>query len=275
MPYVLNPTSRWRFSRDASIWASRAVIVLVVAAALASYFWQPVSALAWVADVVGRAYLHFIAGAMAHEGTHGALGRSKRANMWWGRLALLPTTVPFVSFRKTHIAHHKHTNEPELDPDVFLNTPNVWELPFRAVLMPHHWVRWLVRHGRFTRRDLADYVGTYAAYFSVYALIAAQVGVGRFVAGILGAAVLHSFILWFPFAILTHQGYSTGAAEERSHDYRGGVAYLLTFGLALHRVHHLKPNLGWLEMATYIQPVKWREALSFRRDIRRPAHETV
>src|SRR5688500_13052789 len=96
-----------RCSRTTSVWTSRAVIVAVVAGALGSYFWQPVGGVAWTVDLLVRTYLHFVAGAMAHEGVHGHLGRSRTANLWWGRLALLPTTVTYVSFRQTHLAHHR------------------------------------------------------------------------------------------------------------------------------------------------------------------------
>jgi fatty acid desaturase len=112
-----------------------------------------------------------------------------------------------------------------------------------------------------------EYALTYAGYFVVYGIIISQVGLSRFLLGLLPAAILHSFLLWYPFAIKTHEGYSQGLAEARSHNYRGRLAYFFSFGLSLHRAHHFWPNLGWLQMLTLVEPCSWKEALSFRRDI--------
>src|ERR1051326_1597932 len=53
--------------------------------------------------IVLRVYLHFVGGSMAHESVYGHLGNSRLLNSWWGRFTLIPTTVPFVIFRKTHL----------------------------------------------------------------------------------------------------------------------------------------------------------------------------
>lgn len=256
-------------TREQSIWASRAVIVVVVGASLGSLaLWQPTTWWQWALDITARAYLNFVAGAMAHEGTHGHLGHSRASNTWWGRLALLPTTVPYVTFRATHIAHHRYTNVEGQDPDAYLKMPSLWHLPFRAVAMPHHWLRWLHRTGHMTRELWLEYVYTYAGYFAVYGALMAWVGPTRFLLGLIPAAVLHSYLLWYPFAMKTHEGYSTGDAMTRSHNYRGALAFWLSCGLSLHRAHHLWPSLGWLQMRELIEPCSWREALTFRRDVR-------
>jgi fatty acid desaturase len=143
----------------------------------------------------------------------------------------------------------------------------MWQFPFRAVAMPHHWLHWLWRTGQLTRGLVVEYLLTYAGYFAIYAGIIAIVGVERFLLGLLPAAVLHSFLLWYPFAIKTHEGYSVGEAVERSHNYRGRLAFFFSFGLSLHRAHHLWPQLGWLQMLPLVEPCTWKEALTFRRDI--------
>ncbi len=255
-------------SRAQSILVSRLIIVAVVAGSLGTLFIQPHGILEWTLDILLRGYLLFIAGGMAHEGTHGHLGQSKTHNLWWGRLALLPTTVPYNIFRKTHLYHHQYTNDPELDPDAFLNPTERWQRPFRALMMPHHWLLWLRRHGKWHRADWIDYAVTYAVYLSVYAAIASQVGTARFIAGLIPATIVHGYLLWYPFAIKTHEGYSLGSVEARSHNYYGQLAYWFSCGLALHRVHHQKQQLGWLQMRPFIERGTLLQALTFRRDIR-------
>ncbi|MGH9907031.1 MAG: hypothetical protein ACRD8U_15790, partial [Pyrinomonadaceae bacterium] len=68
-------------------------------------FLEPSNVFFYTIDVVFRTYLIFVGTVMAHEGVHGHLGRTKAANFWWGRLALLPSMVPFTNFRKTHHLH--------------------------------------------------------------------------------------------------------------------------------------------------------------------------
>jgi beta-carotene hydroxylase len=254
-------------SRSTSMWASRGVILAVAVGSLGTLMFVPTTALGWVVDILLRTYLNFVGGAMAHEGTHGHLGRSRSVNNFWGRLALLPTTVPYVTFRATHIAHHRFTNVPGKDPDEYLNTPSAWLFPFRAVAMPHHWMMWLWRTGQFRRELFVEYVLTYVGYFAVYAVIIGQVGWTRFALGLVPAAILHSLLLWYPFARQTHAGYSQGHPAARSHNYRGKLAYWFSFGLSLHRAHHYWPNLGWLQMHSLVDPCDWTDALTFRRDV--------
>ena len=69
-----------------------------------------------IGDVLLRTYLVSLGTVMAHEGVHGHLGRTRAANFWWGRIALLPSMVPFTNFRRTHQLHHAYTNLPDQDP---------------------------------------------------------------------------------------------------------------------------------------------------------------
>ncbi|MCI0445213.1 fatty acid desaturase [bacterium] len=253
--------------RNRSILISRITICAAVGGAIATYFWRPAGAFLIALDLLVRTYLHFVAGAMAHEGVHGHLGNSKSSNRWWSRLALISTTVPEVTFRKTHIQHHAETNVPDKDPDEFLNTAHAWQIPLRAIAMPHHWLVWLYKKGRLTRTDLIEFALTYLGLFAIYGTIAAFVGVQRVLFGLLPAAILHSLLLWYFFAIKTHEGYYVGMAAGRSHNYYGKLLYWLSFGLSMHRTHHIKPQLAWLQMASKVQSGTSLQRLRFERDI--------
>jgi ring-1,2-phenylacetyl-CoA epoxidase subunit PaaE len=231
----------------------------------------PETPLAYAIDIIFRSWVTFLGTVMAHEGTHGHLGRSKTANFWWGRLALIPTLVPFTNFCKTHHLHHLHTNIPDRDPDHFMNARRAWELPFRALAMPHQWFFWLRRRGRIRRSDVAELLLNYMGIFAVYAVVALVVGVPRVLAGVLPALAIVSILLWYPFAFKTHEGFSTGSDEERSHNYYGAFMYWFSLGLSMHREHHLKPGLTWVELRPLVarSPERsWRRFLP-KRDIRR------
>src|SRR5689334_6320377 len=117
---------------------SRAVICFIVLCSIGTLFIPTPNAVLMIADILLRTYLVFAGTVMAHEGVHGHLGRTRAANHWWGRFALLPSMVPFTNFRRTHQLHHAYTNVPGQDPDHFMKSRSFPELFVRAIAMPHH-----------------------------------------------------------------------------------------------------------------------------------------
>ncbi len=250
---------------------SRCVICVVVAGSLGGLFFTPTNGWAYAADLLIRSYLAFIGTVMAHEGTHGLLGRTRKVNRWWGRLALIPTMVPFANFRRTHLLHHRHTNLEGQDPDHFIKprADREWELPLRALAMPHHWFFWLRDRKSVDTSHVFELILNYGGIALVYLPIWLSVGTFRLVSGMVPLLVLVSLVLWYPFAFKTHEGFSTGSAESRSHNYYGRFMYWFSFGLSMHRTHHMRPHLAWIEMLPIVErDPKRKVALRPRRDIR-------
>jgi fatty acid desaturase len=79
-----------------------------------------------------------------------------------------------------------------------------------------------------------------------------------------------SLLLWYPFAIKTHEGWSQGAPETRSHNYHGRFLYWFSFGLSAHRSHHLDQTLNWMDLRAHVSAAPGRRSLlpSPLRDIR-------
>ena len=254
---------------------SRLVVVAVLVLSLGTFFWTPQGPVQWTADIVFRVWMMFLGTVMAHECTHGLLGKTKRMNGVWGRLSLIPVTVPYVNFRKTHLMHHAHTNHPEKDPDYFVKANRWWEVPIRAVSVPHHWIVWLFRRGQVRRADVVEWAMTYVVIVGLYLAIGLQAGIARTAWGLFPALVLVSIFLWYPFASMTHEGYSLGEAEYRSHNYYGRVVYWATLGLSMHRIHHMKPYLAWMETRQFVEDdPKGFWVLTPRRDRRYEPHGT-
>src|SRR3989442_1719425 len=265
------------WARTQIYFLSRTVICAVVVVSLGTLF-LPVSSL-WqlVLDVLLRTYFIFIGTVMAHEGVHGHLGRTKAANFWWGRIALVPSMVRYTNFRRTHQLHHAYTNIPEADPDHFLKSRNLFEVSWRAIAMPHHWFFWLWKHGRIRRGDLVELALNYVGIFALHGVILMFIGPSRFFWGMFPTLILVSLLLWYPFAVQTHEGYSTGPAESRSHNYYGRFMYWFSLGLSMHREHHVQPKLSWIELKEYVEdaPAVSRKLLLLpRRDIRLPSPTT-
>jgi len=242
---------------------SRTIICLTGLLSIGSLLLPISNPLLILVDILCRTYLIFLGTVMAHESVHGHLGSSKAANFWWGRIALLPSMVPFTNFRKTHQLHHAHTNLPGQDPDHFMKSRNFLEFCLRALAMPHHWFFWLRQRGWIKRRDLIELTLNYLGIFLVFSLVLAFAGPARLLWGMVPPLILVSLLLWYPFAVQTHEGYSTGSAHARSHNYYGHFMYWFSMGLSMHRVHHLTPKLSWIELRPFVEPVprglsRWR-----------------
>jgi fatty acid desaturase len=250
---------------------SRAIICTVVIISIGTLFLRPTNLLLYIIDILLRTYLMFVGTVMAHEGVHGHLGRTRAANFRWGRLALLPTMVPFTNFRKTHHLHHAYTNIPGQDPDHFMKSRSRIEIVLRALAMPHQWFFWLWQRGRIRKQDLVELFLNYVVIAVVYGGILATMGASRLFWGMVPALVLVSVLLWYPFAVQTHEGFSIGAAGFRSHNYYGRFMFWFSFGLGMHRQHHLQPKVSWIELKEYVEaaPLEGGKRLRFpRRDIR-------
>lgn len=233
-------------------YVSRSIISLTVLLSLGTLFIPLTSLVLLPVDILLRTYLIFVGTVMAHESVHGHLGRTRSANFWWGRIALLPSMVPFTNFRKTHQLHHAHTNIPALDPDHFMKSRNFFELCLRALAMPHHWFFWLRKRRRLKRNDLVELLLNYLGIALLYTVVLVFVGPARLFWGMVPPLALVSILLWYPFAVQTHEGFSTGPAVERSHNYYGRFMYWFSLGLSMHRVHHLQPKLSWIELRPFV-----------------------
>jgi fatty acid desaturase len=55
---------------------------------------------------------------LAHECTHATPFAHPKINTWVGHAVSLPLILPFTWFRYFHLAHHKHTNDPDRDPEI-------------------------------------------------------------------------------------------------------------------------------------------------------------
>ncbi|HEV2833997.1 MAG TPA: fatty acid desaturase [Pyrinomonadaceae bacterium] len=247
---------------------NRSLISVICLLAVGSLFIPLANGFHFVVDVLLRTYLIFLGTVMAHESVHGHLGRTRRANFWWGRIALLPSMVPYTNFRRTHQLHHAFTNVPDKDPDHFMKSRNFLELCLRAIAMPHHWFFWLRKRGRLKRADLLELFLNYVAIAVLFAVVLAFVGPTRLLWGMAPPLVLVSLLLWYPFAVQTHEGFSTDALELRSHNYYGKFMYWFSLGLSMHREHHLQPKLSWIELRPYVQSAPSGSGWWPQRDIR-------
>lgn len=182
-----------------------------------------------------------------HDATHKAVGEAKLLNEAIGRLASLVFAVPFAAFRHLHLEHHRHTNDPERDPDFYSGAGPRWQLPLRWLTQDlHYYATYFGRLRRRPRREVAEVL-------AAVALLVALAG-GLSLAG-WGAEVL---LLWllparlaigllaFAFDYLPHVPHDVRASEDRYRATRILEERWLTplfLFQNYHLVHHLFPGV--------------------------------
>ena len=217
---------------------------------------------AWFAILV-QAAAAFMFFTVLHDGVHRSLMRGyPRANEAIANIAgaILSPLATAYTFRYVHFKHHRHTNEPEVDPDMWSGIGRWWTLPLQ-------WATADLRYAQIVLQDWADIdrgkrakilIGI-AATFGLYAL-SWPLGWG-WEATLFWIVPGRLAIAWLAFAFnfLPHHPHTV----EQSHNpyaatnIRKGGGPLMT-GLFLyqnhHLIHHLYPSIPFYR---YVRI--WRE----------------
>ena len=106
-----------------------------------------------------------------HDATHSSLSKNKLINEGLGWLSSVVILAPFSAFRYVHLMHHKHTNNPELDPDYWSGGGRRWTLVPRWLTQDLHYYVIAVRVSR--ERGVAFIAQTWGFFFLTYSVIAA------------------------------------------------------------------------------------------------------
>ena len=187
-----------------------------------------------------------------HEAQHDIIARKGQPLRWLNELVGHATSwmiiYPFNVLRVTHLDHHKHTNDPELDVDITSKAEGPWSAIWATIRerQPNakrsgDYMRCLARHGR---NDL------------ILLAIAYRVG---FV-GILGVLAWSGYALealllwWLPYQIaityLTfflswapHHPMATSGRYRNTRSWKSKVGNIGSMGMQFHIVHHLHPYI--------------------------------
>ena len=200
-----------------------------------------------------NAVASYMAFPAAHEATHSAVCSNRKVNDLAGRVSmLLLEPGPFFPvFRFIHMQHHRFTNDPVKDPDVYSGTGPKWLLPFKWLTLDFIYFKNYLAPDVFNKRPKKERFEFYFAVFFVITVIT-----GMTLAGWLQYYLLLFFIptriskffIIIAFDFLPHYPHESYAKEEpyRCTSNRVGFEWLLTpifFYQNYHLVHHLYPAI--------------------------------
>jgi beta-carotene hydroxylase len=81
----------------------------------------------------------FVAFTGLHEASHFAFGRKRWISVLFGECCALILLGHFQAFREIHLRHHRHTNDPDNDPDSSLGSGAWWMLLLRWFTVDWHY----------------------------------------------------------------------------------------------------------------------------------------
>jgi beta-carotene hydroxylase len=232
------------------ITAPRIAWPTLAVAALALVTWLAGLAIAGPAGIALATVGAYLAFTPLHEAAHRSLARARWVNEVIGRIVGIPLAGPFVAVRYLHLEHHKHTNDPDADPDHWSGRGPGWLLPLRWLTQDlHYYAVYLTARRRW--RERAETVGTLAAY-AVAAIVLIANGHSSIVIGWLVGARLAIGVLAFAFDYLPHRPHRIPARIDRfaaTAAWPGRLKLVATLGQSLHRVHHFYPGVPFYRYA--------------------------
>lgn len=186
-----------------------------------------------------------------HEAAHHNVSRHRALNELVGRLGALLQLGALGPYRFLHLAHHRHTNVVDADPDLWSHGRG-WTLPVCWATqdlgyLRFYAARWTTRP-RLERLDLVACATLYvlAGVLAAWAgpAVLGAVVVGWFLPSRLALLALAATFAWLPHA--PHRaGDPFRATSVRSAPWLN----LLLLGQSYHLVHHLRPGVPFYRLA--------------------------
>ncbi len=248
-----NPMHAWRAHTGGTAWPT---VVLAIGAlglwggTVVAHASGAVSIWLAIPCAALGAYLAFTP---LHEAVHGNVGGKDRP---WLDTAVgwacgVPLFAPFPGFRLLHLRHHRHTNHPDDDPDMWVAATGL-AMVGRCMTLMFHYDRMLFRLTRSGARGGASVRASTLAFYAVYGLVGlalAWAGAAWALVVVALAAWIATSVLAFLFDWLPHHPH---AEQGRYIDTRAIPSKALEWAMLaqnLHLVHHLWPSVPFYRYA--------------------------
>ena len=198
-----------------------------------------------------------------HEAQHDIIARPGTKLRWLNELVGHATSwmlvYPFQVLRVTHLDHHRHTNDPELDVDVTSKADGPWHAIWRIIQERQPGAK---RNGDYAaslmRAGRTDLLVVSLAYKIVFIGILSALAWN-------GYAFEALFLWWLPYHIaityivffLSWAPHHPGTHQGRylnTRSWRSAVGNLGSMGMQFHIVHHLHPYIP-----LHLTPAAYRE----------------
>jgi beta-carotene hydroxylase len=202
----------------------------------------------WLGMLINGITAYFLF-SVVHDSSHMAVSRNKFFNEALGRIGLVyfAPLAPMDVARYIHMSHHKHTNDPQLDPDSYSHKLD-WLFPLRWLNFDYYYAKWFFQKGGDFARRKYGAVALYAAFIlgSCAAIIWAGYGLELLMLWFIPTRI-SSFLFVLVFSYLTHQPFENLGRdnEYKATALRMGADWFwgpVMTNHNYHLIHHLYPN---------------------------------
>ncbi len=231
-----NPTI-WLFAATVALWTLSWVCYL--GGALPGWAAVAVNALA--------AYLGFT---VFHESVHRTAHRHRLLNDALGWLPALMLTFTYPVFRSCHLQHHAHTNDPGLDPDLWVANRPGWLRPIWLVGTAIHYRRLSHRHRWGTAAERRAQIALDAVLVLSFPVALVTGRLAEVWVLYWAPTLVAGLFMFYAFDYLPHHPHTS---TERYHDTRiqpGRIRHALLLAQNYHLIHHLWVSVPWFRYRT-------------------------
>ena len=250
-------------------WPTVVLGMVVVVVYLATPVLVLMDMLPLVAAVPLMAFLTYASYTVLHDAAHGSISGSNTSLRWlnetMGYIAAWIMMIPLTAHRHEHLAHHRHTNQPDADPDYLV--ADMTRSPIHAIRAAikmytgqyHYYAKNRWSKGQ-SSQNLYFCLEVFAALAPRIAFLAAGFwveGVALFVIGwILGISAL-----LFLFAYIVHTPHaSVGRYVDTStivvDGPIGSIVTLLWGFQNYHSIHHLFPRVPFYSYRAVFEEIE-------------------
>lgn len=191
----------------------------------------------------------------SHEAQHRIIARPGEGLFWLnelvGHLSTIPLVLPYDVARLTHYEHHKHSNHPDLDPDINTRSRDGWHMILKSIANRQPRGKATAAYGDTLKRlgtPEAARAGLVAvAYQLIYLLV-------LFVMAWSGHALVAVLVWWLPRHVAQtyiqfylswaphHPATITGRYRD-TRGFRSRLGNIGSMGMQYHIIHHLYPRI--------------------------------
>ncbi|WP_284126552.1 fatty acid desaturase [Parerythrobacter aestuarii] len=215
----------------------------------------------WAGFVISTLALMFTY-APNHDAQHDIIGRQgtrwRWLNEFLGHWTSWMLVLPFNTLRVTHLDHHRHTNDEELDSDITTHAETAWGAVWASILQRQPSAKraqdYRASLERAGREDLIKLTALYKLGFFI----------GLFALAWNGLAIEAFLLWWLPYQLamtyiiffLSWAPHSPGMAQGKYRDTKSWKSKLgdpLSMWMGYHVVHHLHPYIPLLKT----KPAYW------------------
>ena len=200
----------------------------------------------WIAFVCNTT-LAYMAFTPQHEAVHGSVSKKYAAlNGVVGRLSGVPLLSPFHAFKRLHLTHHKHTNDPEKDPDFWSGKGPWFILPLRWLTQDfYYWYISITSIKETSKTRKTEVIGTLVVFYGTAWWMALNGHLEAVIWAWIVPSRVASALLAFMFDYLPHRPHRIAAKTnpfKATRNIQAPVVTMIFLAQNYHLVHHVFPT---------------------------------